>query len=170
MMPVWRNKHFVLTAAPDGLSLGESLSNTLFSMDLLKLTADHRIDINLLLPFEFPGQYKRFRLLYYFLDSSLLLNPLGGWPVRLERRILRNNCSANFIQDRWEEAIETLARLHGMGDINNPKVLAEYKEIEEALRFEREEAVSSLRQLMQPKMFRRVIVRLMRTIVLQNLS
>lgn len=51
-----------------------------------------------------------------------------------------------------------MAQLHGNGDMNHPKVLAEYKEIEEALRFEREEAVSSFKQLMQPKMFRRVIV------------
>ncbi|KAI9791304.1 MAG: hypothetical protein M1816_004085 [Peltula sp. TS41687] len=48
-------------------------------------------------------------------------------------------------QDRWEEAIQVLADLHGHGDMNHPKVLAEYQEIEEALSFEREHAVSSLK-------------------------
>jgi MFS family permease len=61
-------------------------------------------------------------------------------------------------KDRWEEAITTLAGLHGGGDVNHPKVLAEYKEIEEALRFEREEAISSYRQLAAPRMVKRVIL------------
>lgn len=61
-------------------------------------------------------------------------------------------------QDRWEEAISTLAGLHGNGDVNHPKVLAEYKEIEEALRFEREEAISSYKQLAAPRMLKRVIL------------
>jgi len=61
-------------------------------------------------------------------------------------------------QDRWEESIRVLANLHGNGDIGHPKVLAQYREIEEALRFEREEAVSSLRALTEPKMFSRVVL------------
>jgi len=61
-------------------------------------------------------------------------------------------------KDRWEEAIQTLAMLHGGGDVNHPKVLAEYQEIEEALRFEREEAVSSFKALVEPRMFKRVIL------------
>ena len=48
-------------------------------------------------------------------------------------------------KDRWEESIKVLANLHGNGDVNHPKVLAEYQEIEEALRFEREEAKSDFR-------------------------
>ena len=47
-------------------------------------------------------------------------------------------------QDRWEEAIRVLAHLHGGGDMNHPKVLAQYQEIEEALTFERDESKSSL--------------------------
>ena len=47
-------------------------------------------------------------------------------------------------QDRWEEAIRVLADLHGGGDMNHPKVLAQYQEIEEALTFERDESKSSL--------------------------
>jgi hypothetical protein len=48
-------------------------------------------------------------------------------------------------KDRWEESITVLADLHGGGDMNHPKVLAEYQEIEEALRFQREEAKSDLK-------------------------
>jgi MFS family permease len=61
-------------------------------------------------------------------------------------------------KDRWEEAIEVLAMLHGKGDMNSPRVLAEYQEIEEALRFEREEAVSSIRRLATPRMAKRVLL------------
>jgi MFS family permease len=61
-------------------------------------------------------------------------------------------------QDRWDEAIQVMARLHGGGDVNHPKVLAEYKEIEEALRFEREEAINSYRQLVEPRMLKRVLL------------
>jgi hypothetical protein len=42
--------------------------------------------------------------------------------------------------------------------VNNPKVLAEYQEIEEALRFEREQAVTSFKALTEPRMFKRVIL------------
>jgi hypothetical protein len=61
-------------------------------------------------------------------------------------------------QDRWEEALQVLASLHGKGDVNYPKVLAEYQEIEEALRFEREQAVSSFKGLTEPRMLKRVIL------------
>ena len=47
-------------------------------------------------------------------------------------------------QDQWEEAIRVLAALHANGDMYHPKVLAEYQEIEEGLRFEKEEAKTSL--------------------------
>ncbi|KAK8113055.1 MFS general substrate transporter [Apiospora sp. TS-2023a] len=46
-------------------------------------------------------------------------------------------------KDRWEEAIQ---------------VLAEYQEIEDALRFEREEATSSFRALVKPRIFKRVLL------------
>ncbi|KAI0812929.1 general substrate transporter [Xylaria sp. FL0064] len=61
-------------------------------------------------------------------------------------------------KDRWEDALRVLASLHGHGDPDHPKVLAQYKEIEEALRFEREEATSSFKALVQPRIFRRVIL------------
>lgn len=59
-------------------------------------------------------------------------------------------------KDRWEEALQVLASLHGNGDVNHPKVLATYQEIEEALRFEREQAVSSFKALVEPRMLKRV--------------
>ncbi|KAL5377644.1 MFS sugar transporter [Paraphaeosphaeria minitans] len=61
-------------------------------------------------------------------------------------------------KDRWEEAIQVLAHLHGGGDVNHPKVLAEYKEIEEALAFEREQAETSFGALVKPRIFKRVIL------------
>lgn len=61
-------------------------------------------------------------------------------------------------KDRWEEALQVLAHLHGGGDINHPKVLAEYKEIEEALRFEREEAETSFAALVKPRIVKRVVL------------
>jgi hypothetical protein len=42
--------------------------------------------------------------------------------------------------------------------LNHPKVLAEYKEIEEALRFEREQAETSFGALMKPRIVKRVIL------------
>ena len=61
-------------------------------------------------------------------------------------------------KDRWDEALKVLADLHGNGDINHPKVLAEYTEIEEQLRFEREEQVSNFRELLKPKIAKRVFL------------
>ena len=61
-------------------------------------------------------------------------------------------------KDRWEEAVRVLANLHGRGDVNHPKVLAEYQEIEEALRFEREEAKTDFAALTEPRIFKRVIL------------
>lgn len=59
-------------------------------------------------------------------------------------------------QDRWDEAIRVLANLHGKGDLNHPKVLAQYREIEDALKFEREQATSSFKELVAPRMLKRV--------------
>ncbi|KAK0377004.1 high-affinity glucose transporter [Colletotrichum limetticola] len=61
-------------------------------------------------------------------------------------------------KDRWDEAIKVLAHLHGSGDVNHPKVLAQYQEIEEALRFEREENISSFKGLVAPRMYKRVLL------------
>ena len=61
-------------------------------------------------------------------------------------------------KDRWEESIEVLAALHGGGDMNHPKVLAQYQEIEEALTGERVEGKPDWTLLTEPRMFRRVIL------------
>ncbi|KAK4100582.1 MFS sugar transporter-like protein [Parathielavia hyrcaniae] len=61
-------------------------------------------------------------------------------------------------KDRWEEAHKVLANLHGKGNLDHPKVLAQYREIEDALRFEREEAISSFKTLVQPRIFKRVLL------------
>ncbi|KAF3163057.1 MFS sugar transporter [Orbilia oligospora] len=61
-------------------------------------------------------------------------------------------------QDRWEEAKQVLADLHGNGDLNNAKVAAEYIEIEEAIRFEREQQTTPWQDLMAPKIRKRVIL------------
>lgn len=59
-------------------------------------------------------------------------------------------------KDRWEEALVVLASLHGDGDRGHPKVLAQYQEIEEALRIEREAAQTSFKTLAEPRILKRV--------------
>jgi MFS family permease len=61
-------------------------------------------------------------------------------------------------KDRWDEALQVLADLHGKGDRTSPKVLAEFTEMEEQLRFEREEAISSYRELLKPRIAKRVFL------------
>lgn len=59
-------------------------------------------------------------------------------------------------KDRWDEALQVLAALHGKGDRNHPKVLAQYQEIEEALRLEQEAAQTSFKALVEPRILKRV--------------
>ncbi|KAJ0109804.1 mfs glucose [Diaporthe amygdali] len=61
-------------------------------------------------------------------------------------------------KDRWEEALDVLARTIGNGDRNHPKVLAQYQEIEDALKFDREQAISSYKALVAHGMFKRVFL------------
>ena len=61
-------------------------------------------------------------------------------------------------KDRWEEALNVLSKLHGNGDVNHPKVLAEYKEIQEALALEREQTNTGFQELVKPRIFKRVIL------------
>lgn len=60
-------------------------------------------------------------------------------------------------KDRWEEALQVLASLHD-GDPTNPRVLAQYQEIKEALEFERTQAISSYKALVAKGMFKRVLL------------
>lgn len=59
-------------------------------------------------------------------------------------------------RDRFDECLTVLANIHGKGDVNNAKVQAEFLEIKEALRFDREEAASSFSALTEKKMLKRV--------------
>ncbi|KAK9335451.1 general substrate transporter [Lipomyces starkeyi] len=62
-------------------------------------------------------------------------------------------------KDRWEEVLCVLAYLRTPNnDINNPHVLAEYKEIEDQIRFEREIRAQPIRELLSPKMRKRVFL------------
>jgi len=49
-----------------------------------------------------------------------------------------------------------LLAVHGGGNVNHPKVLAQYQEIVDALRQEREEYTTSFASLVEPHMFKRV--------------
>ncbi|KAI5292378.1 MFS sugar transporter, partial [Ascosphaera atra] len=60
--------------------------------------------------------------------------------------------------DRWEEAMEVLARLHAKGDKNSPKVIAEYKEIEETIAADVSQNKSSWLDLLKPRILKRVSV------------
>lgn len=61
-------------------------------------------------------------------------------------------------KDRWGEALLVLADLHGRGDARHPRVLAQYREIEDALRFERENADGSFAALVRRPMLKRVVL------------
>ncbi|KAK9426923.1 major facilitator superfamily domain-containing protein [Lipomyces doorenjongii] len=62
-------------------------------------------------------------------------------------------------QDRWDEVLQVLAFLRTPDcDINHPLVLAEYKEIEEQIRYEREQELNSYRELFGPKMRKRLFL------------
>ncbi|KAI5305296.1 hypothetical protein KEM56_004782, partial [Ascosphaera pollenicola] len=58
--------------------------------------------------------------------------------------------------DRWEETMEVLSRLHGKGNRNDPKVLAEYKEIEDAMALDRQMAKATWADLARPRNLKRV--------------
>jgi hypothetical protein len=61
-------------------------------------------------------------------------------------------------QDRWDEARQVLADLHGNGDMTHPLVLAEFMEIEEQVRFERENTKNSWEEMRKPNIFKRVFL------------
>ncbi|KAG9071586.1 hypothetical protein KI688_005799 [Linnemannia hyalina] len=59
---------------------------------------------------------------------------------------------------RWEEALEVLANLRARGDKNDPAVQAEYKEIEDAVIFDRTLAARSYMELFRKPAVRRVFL------------
>ncbi|PWY69064.1 sugar transporter [Aspergillus heteromorphus CBS 117.55] len=58
-------------------------------------------------------------------------------------------------QERWEEALDTLALLHARGDRNDPVVQVEFEEVQEAVRIAREAQDVTLLSLFGPKMWKR---------------
>ena len=61
-------------------------------------------------------------------------------------------------KDRWDEAREVLADLHGGGDMHHPLVLAEFIEIEEQVRFARENSKNGWQEMRKPNIVRRVFL------------
>ncbi|KAK9344088.1 general substrate transporter [Lipomyces starkeyi] len=62
-------------------------------------------------------------------------------------------------KDRWDEALRVLAFLRSANnDVNDPLVLAEYKEIEDQISQEREEESNSYRELFSRKIRKRVLL------------
>ncbi|KAK9427053.1 general substrate transporter [Lipomyces doorenjongii] len=62
-------------------------------------------------------------------------------------------------KDRWEDVLRVLAFLRTPdGDINNPLVLAEYKEIEEQIRLELADQSTSYQELLGSKMRKRLLL------------
>lgn len=61
-------------------------------------------------------------------------------------------------KSRNEEALQTLARLHADGNVEDPYVLQEYNEIVEYVKFEREHAVRTYRDLFSKQNRRRVML------------
>ncbi|KAK9484957.1 general substrate transporter [Lipomyces starkeyi] len=62
-------------------------------------------------------------------------------------------------KDRWDEALQVLALLRtANNDINNPLVLAEYRDIEDQIRIERETEPKIRRELLSKKLRKRVFL------------
>ncbi len=59
-------------------------------------------------------------------------------------------------KDRWEEALQVLADLHGNGDTLAPLVQAEYAEIKEALAIDRSLGKIRWAELIAPGNFQRI--------------
>jgi hypothetical protein len=62
------------------------------------------------------------------------------------------------MKGRWDEAREVLAGLHGGGDAAHPLVLAQFLEIEEQVRFEKENTKNSWTEMAKPKVAKRVVL------------
>lgn len=60
-------------------------------------------------------------------------------------------------RDRWEEAHEVLAHLHGNGDFHDPVVLAELEEVKDAARVAREASDVSFLGLFGPGIWKRTL-------------
>ncbi|KAH8554228.1 general substrate transporter [Umbelopsis sp. PMI_123] len=67
------------------------------------------------------------------------------WGIGLAIFILGFPQSPRWLadKDRWDECLNTLADLHGRGDVNNEEVQFEYREIQAAVKFDREQGANS---------------------------
>ncbi|KAG2171307.1 hypothetical protein INT43_002929 [Umbelopsis isabellina] len=67
------------------------------------------------------------------------------WGIGLAIFILGFPQSPRWLadKDRWDETLEVLADLHGKGDVNNEEVQYEYREIQAAVKFDREQGANS---------------------------
>jgi hypothetical protein len=61
-------------------------------------------------------------------------------------------------KDRWDEALQVLADLHGNGDIKHPRVLAELKEIEDQQFEDAREGNCTWMELLEPGVRKKVFV------------
>ncbi|KAJ5081281.1 Major facilitator superfamily domain general substrate transporter [Penicillium alfredii] len=60
-------------------------------------------------------------------------------------------------KERWEEALETLAMLHGKGNRNDPVVQVEFEEVQEAVRLAHESKDISFLALFGPRVWKRTM-------------
>ncbi|OJJ08587.1 hypothetical protein ASPVEDRAFT_47720 [Aspergillus versicolor CBS 583.65] len=60
-------------------------------------------------------------------------------------------------QERWEEALDTLAAIHGKGDRNDPVVQVEFEEVQEAARIAHESKDISFLALFGPGIWKRTL-------------
>ena len=60
-------------------------------------------------------------------------------------------------KERWEEALDILARIHASGDRDDPVVQAEYREVEEAARIAAEAKGVGFFELFGPKVWKRTV-------------
>lgn len=67
------------------------------------------------------------------------------WGIGLAIFILGFPQSPRWLadKDRWDECLQVLADLHSKGDINNEEVQFEYREIQAAVKFDREQGANS---------------------------
>ena len=77
----------------------------------------------------------------------------------MDSRMLPESPRFLAMKGRNEEALLVLGRLHAHGDVTDPFVVSEHKEILEQVRLEREETRDAWRQLFSiPSNFRRLVL------------
>jgi hypothetical protein len=81
----------------------------------------------------------------------------SSWCLNSETNLLE--CSWLIDNNRPDEGLQTLARLHSHGDVNDPWVRAEYDQIQESITFEHEHEAKSYFELFTNRSsFRRLLI------------